>query len=216
VTLPHKAAAAAAAGWLTATAGRTGTANCFWADDSGRLAADNTDVAGFRLAAEEIPGLHLQDAVVLLVGAGGAARAVALACHTAGARRIDILNRTPRRAHTLVADLGIGERARVLAVPAGDLTYDLVVNATSLGLRADDALPVSFDRVRAGYAMDLVYGTDGTDWTAHARSRGVIACDGMSMLAYQALLSLERWLGADLPRLRLLAAMREAGDRDAG
>ena len=213
VTLPHKGAAAGAAQWLSAAARRTKAANCFWLDEAGRLAADNTDVDGFRLAAAEIPDLDLNGAHVLLLGAGGAARAVALACRAAGARRIDVLNRTPERARDLVREVDIGEHARVVSVPAGDTTYDLVVNATRLGLRPGDPLPLSFDEVRASFAIDLVYGADGTAWTAHARSHGVAAHDGMSMLVHQAALCLERWLGRELPRRRLISAMREAGGR---
>lgn len=211
VTLPHKGTAAAAAQRLTAPARRTRAANCFWLDESGRLAADNTDVEGFRLAAGEFPGLVLAEAVVLLIGAGGAARAVALACVAEGARRIDVLNRTPERTRDLLADVGVSARARAISSPARSGDYDLVVNATSLGLRPGDPLPISFDEVRARFAIDLVYGPGGTNWTAHARSHGVAASDGTSMLIQQALLSLQRWFGPDLPRNRLLSAMREAG-----
>jgi len=213
ITLPHKVTAASAAQRLTAVAARTATANCFWRDPDGRVVADNTDAEGFARAARDIPGLELRDATVLVLGAGGAARAVALVCHEGGARRIDVCNRSPDRAEDLVATLQIGDRARVIPPPTGGAAYDLVVNATSLGLRREDRLPISLDDIGASFAMDLVYGMDGTSWTAHARRHGIRAYDGTSMLIHQAVLSLERWLGPDLTVPRVLEAMRDVCGR---
>ena len=105
-------------------------------------------------------------------------------------------NRTVSRAEALVSDLGLEEIASVAShVEVSSGVWDLVVNATSLGLAPGDALPLSLERDRFGCAFDLVYGPGGTDWTRHAVAMGIQAIDGLSMLVSQAVLSLERWLG---------------------
>jgi len=73
--------------------------------------------------------------------------------------------------------------------------YDLVVNATSLGLWLGDPLPIDLSRIKADVAMDLVYGPGGTAWTRHARSEGIDSIDGLTMLVHQAALSVENWFG---------------------
>ncbi len=223
VTLPHKERAAAALELRSDAVAATGACNCFWADEDGRLAGDNTDVEGFLAAVRAWRGEGcLAGARVLLLGAGGAARAVLHACLRAGAARVEVRNRTESRARALAAELGgAGDRVvagALLPPSAGEeegrlaqgpgTAWELVVNATSLGLRADDPLPLSLEGPAAvGAAMDLVYGPDGTAWTRHARSRGVPARDGLDMLVRQAGLALLRWFPDVAPPLE---AMRGA------
>jgi shikimate dehydrogenase len=213
VTVPHKESAALQLDVRSAAVEATGACNCFWLDSAGRLVGDNTDVGGFLTAAAELEGLQLEGASVLLVGAGGAARAVAFACADAGVRRLTVRNRTTDRAAAMIADLGLQELAAVCPareVPAG--AFDLVVNATSLGLHADDELPLVLESGRFQRALDLVYGAEGTEWTRHAEANGIPATDGLSMLVHQAALSLERWLGEPPDRDGLVQAMRKAAE----
>lgn len=196
VTVPHKESAARLLDVRSVNVERTGVTNCFWLDPKGRLAGDNTDVGGFLAAAADLEGLRLEGAAVLLLGAGGAARAVAAACASAGVRQLDVWNRSARRARTLISDLGLAAIATASLTPAAaSHTYDLVVNATSLGLDPADPLPLELEAERFRYALDLVYGPGGTAWTRHASEAGVPSLDGHSMLVNQALLSLERWIG---------------------
>jgi len=198
VTVPHKEDAARIVDVVRPYAKRTGACNCFWLDDSGRLVGDNTDVGGFLHATRDLDGLDLAGAKVLLLGAGGAARAVAVACESAGVGRLDIQNRTVDRAERLIEELGLAKIARTVAVPAGsETTYDLVVNSTSLGIEPVDLPPLSFGEVTARFAFDLVYGRGGTAWTREAGLARVPAIDGLSMLVRQAVLSLERWFGVE-------------------
>ncbi|MEE8571620.1 MAG: shikimate dehydrogenase [Gemmatimonadota bacterium] len=198
VTVPHKEDAARIVDVVRPYAKRTGACNCFWLDDSGRLVGDNTDVGGFLHATRDLDGLDLAGAKVLLLGAGGAARAVAVACESAGVGRLDIQNRTVDRAERLIEELGLAKIARTVAVPAGsETTYDLVVNSTSLGIEPVDLPPLSFGEVTARFAFDLVYGRGGTAWTREAALARVPAIDGLSMLVRQAVLSLERWFGVE-------------------
>jgi len=201
VTVPHKEAAARLVDVLRPHAKRTGACNCFWLDAAGRLVGDNTDVGGFLHATRDLENLELGGANVLLLGAGGAARAVAIACELAGVTRLDVHNRTADRADRMIAELGLEKIARTLGLLAGSsVTYDLVVNSTSLGIEPGESPPLSFDDVRARFAFDLVYGQGGTAWTRAATLAGVPATDGISMLVRQAVLNLELWFGqASIP-----------------
>lgn len=211
VTVPHKERAAGALDAPSEAVRSTGACNCFWWDAEGGLAGDNTDVEGFSGAMGELLGgaRPLEDGVVLLLGAGGGARAVAHACLEGGVARLDVLNRTTRRARGVAERLG-DERLRVLADRgAVEGPYDLVVNATSLGLRDGDPLPFDLSGLRAGAAFDLVYGDGGTAWTGHAGELGIRALDGREMLVRQAAASLLRWFGEAPPLGTLREALRE-------
>lgn len=106
------------------------------------------------------------------------------------------------------------ERPAALALPAGapGEPYDLVVNATSVGLAASDPLPVSLEGLGSAAVLDLVYGEHETAWVREARERGQLASDGLAMLVEQAAASLTCWLGVEPPR----EVMREAAHRAAG
>lgn len=194
VTLPHKGAAAAVLELRMGAVEATGACNCFWFDDEGRLVGDNTDVRGFLAACADFAAGELRGADVLLLGAGGAARAVAVACAEAGVASLEIRNRTESRAERLVAELDLGGLACVQQASRGlERPYDMVVNATRLGLEPGDPLPVELDPVLCAAAFDLVYAPGGTSWTRHAVELGIPAQDGRTMLVHQAVYSLERW-----------------------
>jgi shikimate dehydrogenase len=205
VTLPHKERVAELLERSTPTVRATAACNCFWLDAKGGLTGDNTDVGGF-LASLPVVGLTgLAGARVLLVGAGGAARAVLHACALQRAAEVDVLNRTLERASAMVSAAGGGIAARVLPDPDHvAMSYDLVVNATSLGLHADDPLPVELPAERMGAAMDLVYARGGTSWSRAVAERGVPAADGVEMLVQQAALSLRSWYPDEEPPLDLM------------
>ena len=209
VTLPHKTRAALALDEPTPAVRATGACNCFWQTDDGRLAGDNTDVEGVEAVLRELlGGRRLEE--VLVLGAGGAGAAVAVAVGRLGPGLIRVTNRTSARARRLV------ERLRALGLdarcepwpPAGP--FDVIVNATTLGLDPVDPPPVSFDRVTARVALDLVYPAVGaetgstTDWVRAARARGIEATDGLEVLVRQAAACYPRWFGVDAP----LAALR--------
>ncbi len=216
VTLPHKAAALRAADRSLPAARHTGVANTFWMED-GQVVADNTDVEGFRRATEISLDGGARDRDVLVLGAGGAARAVVVALLASGAARVSILNRTPRRAREL-ADALRDPRIRVLA-DDGELVgahRDLVVNATRLGLEPGDPLPVDLGRFAdVGAVLDVVYGpgAEGTRFVREARSRGIPADDGREMLLQQGAAAFERWWQRDAPLDAMRAALAEATHR---
>ena len=208
VTVPHKQLAAAALDLPTESVRRIGACNTFWLDGD-RVAGDNTDVEGFEHALRSFTG-DPRGARVLLFGAGGAAAAALLALLNAGVEAVVIVNRTASRAEQLAARIaGAGhERVRVapgLQFPRGE-RFDLAVNATSLGLRADDPQPAPTDAAPYDAAMDLVYAPGGTPWTRAAREAGIPAIDGHEMLLRQAAAAFERWWQRPAP----LGAMRAA------
>jgi shikimate dehydrogenase len=214
VTLPHKEDAALALDCWTEVVASSGACNCFWQDEAGRLSGDNTDVQGFLAAAAELPGLDLLGSRVLLLGAGGAARAVAVGCVMAGAAAIDVLNRTEAEALRLATEVDGGSTVmRVLGAVGDSVVYDLAVNATSLGLSPDDRLPLKLGGKRVHYVIDLVYGAGGTAWTRHAAGLGIPARDGLSALVHQALLAVHRWFPTLGIPVGLATVMRAAAER---
>lgn len=203
VTLPHKGRAARALDHATEAVRRTGACNCFWRDEAGALIGDNTDVSAVEgVLAEWLGGREPAD--VLILGAGGAAAAVAVAAGALSADSIRLANRTPARARRLVGRLrGIGLPARVEPWPVAG-TCEVIVNATSLGLSADDPPPASFDRITARLALDMVYvgtrrGDGETAWVDAARSRGIDAVGGLEILVRQGAACYPRWFGLEGP-----------------
>lgn len=193
VTLPHKERAASVVDVPSEAVRRTGACNTFWWED-GSIHGDNTDVEGFRRALHDFRGGAEADRVLLL-GAGGAARAALVALIDEGVGEVRILNRTVERARAVARRIG-GKSVRVAEGPdeIRETPFDLVVNATRLGLSRDDPLPIDLDAVgELGGVLDLVYGEDGTPLTRQARSRGIPASDGGGMLARQGAVSFERW-----------------------
>ncbi len=194
VTVPHKARARVAIDRPTDAVVRTGACNTFWADD-GEVWGDNTDVEGVRAAAGELIGSP-EGARVLLLGAGGAARAAAVALLDAGAARVDVLNRTPHRAAQLVRGLGTPR----LRVAHQIESADLLVNATTLGLRPNDPLPIGRHFLQeVGAVLDLVYAEGSTPLVRAARELGVPAADGSTMLIAQGAAAYRCWTGRNAP-----------------
>jgi shikimate dehydrogenase len=211
VTLPHKERTAALLDAPSPAVARTGACNTFWSED-GCLHGDNTDVEGFRRALAALLGGPPTGQTVLLLGAGGAARAALVALLEDGAREVRVLNRSVERARGVLSQLG-NERTSLIqdARESDDGAFDLVVNTTRLGLRADDPLPLDLERLSGvGAVMDLVYGKAPTRFVDSARTLGIPAADGAEMLVQQGAAAFERWWGAPAP----VAAMREALEQE--
>jgi shikimate dehydrogenase len=216
VTVPHKRDAARLVDHATPAVERTGACNTFWLEE-GRIRGDNTDVDGFAAAVGTLIGAPA-GARVLLLGAGGAARAALYALLRDGAGQVVVRNRDAERGAALCRALEpAGRRARALpAAPAAgpgraasgaEERFDLLVNATTLGLRDDDPLPWELDAgALPGAVLDLVYREGDTPWVRRARELGVPALDGKEMLVAQAAEAFERWWGRPAP----LEAMRTA------
>jgi shikimate dehydrogenase len=192
VTIPHKVAAHDIADELSDAARSIGAVNTLTLHESGRITGDNTDGGGLLDAlGQPAPG------TALVLGAGGAARAAVWALAHAGAR-VSVWNRTPGKATTLAQEFGAEAAER--PGPA-----ELLVNATSVGLRPDDSLD-ALPLVDARVVVDLVYGDPPTPLARWADERGARLIDGLEVLVRQGARSLALWTGREPP----LDAMRRA------
>ena len=210
VTVPHKRRMFESCVRRTALAERVGAVNTFWCE-AGGLVGDNTDVDGFRVAAESLLADALSDREVVLLGAGGAALAVCAAIEASGGR-VAVHARSPEAAMAMAARF-----PRTVRV-ASELTAalecaQLVVNATPLGLHPGEALPVDVARLPATVAvLDLGYRRGGTTaLVAEASARGIRAADGREMLLAQGALAFERWFGVAPDVAAMRAALSAAG-----
>jgi shikimate dehydrogenase len=202
VSLPHKEAVLAHLDEVDDTARRIGAVNTVTLRD-GRLVGDNTDWLGAVRALERETPLDGRRVVVL--GAGGTARAVVWGARARGAR-VTILNRTLARAEKLAADLDAAA-GRLEDLPA--LACDVLVNTTSVGLRSD-AAPVPGAAIPAGaVVLDAVYDPPRTRLLRDAATRGARTIGGKWMLVHQAAEQLRIWSGRDAP----IEVMADAFDR---
>lgn len=207
VTMPHKATAAAAVDELSPEAATLGAVNCV-AIDRGRTIGHNTDGAGFLGGLEDVVGAGaVAGQRCVLLGAGGASRAIAVACAGAGAAEVCILNRTPARAEE-VAELA-GPVGRV-GDPTDVADAAIIINATPVGMGPDGELPLdpsllSSDQV----VVDIVYEPIETPLLRAARAVGATVVDGVGMLVHQAGAAVTIWTDRAAP----IAAMGEAARR---
>jgi shikimate dehydrogenase len=197
VTLPHKEAAFRALKQPEPVARALGAANTIWLE-GGELAGTNTDAYGFLAHLDAtLPQALARTNHALVLGAGGAARAVVYALHQRGVGRITIVNRSAERTARLVHDLGIA--AHVAGFDGlGPLLAetDLLVNTTSLGMASQPPLAIDLAPLKEGAAVyDLVYVPLETPLLRAARARGHPAVDGLGMLLHQAVPGFERWFG---------------------
>jgi shikimate dehydrogenase len=210
VTMPHKEDVARAVARLTPAAARLAAVNCV-AEEGGAWLGDNTDGAGLVAALARGCGFDPRGRRCLVVGAGGAARAVVAALGDAGAASVVVVNRTAGRA--VVAAALAGPAGRVgTAGEAADA--DLVVNATPAGMAdvADGPGGWPVDPVLLGtgqVVVDLVYHPARTPWLAAAAGRGATTANGLGMLVHQAAFQIERWTGRPAPVDAMWAAVED-------
>jgi shikimate dehydrogenase len=192
VTVPHKESIMPVLDRVESEASFMGAVNTV-VNKGGKLIGYNTDGRGFMRSLEE-EGLEVEGRNVLLVGAGGAARAVSWYV-SERASALSIFNRTPDRAERLVADLSINRRnvTRAETLDAlGDM--DIIINATSLGLKDEDPLPFDAAVLHEGQTVvDLIYRE--TEILREASARGCRVLNGLGMLLWQGMLAFELWTG---------------------
>lgn len=205
ITVPHKESGARLVACATEAVRATGACNTFWVE-RGQLWGDNTDVVGVRVAAMELLG-ELRGARALVLGAGGSARAVVWALVQGGAT-VGVRARRPDRAVALAQHFAAQGVEVAVVRSLRRERFDLVVNATPLGLRPEDPWPLDPEReeVAIGAALDLVYGPAPTPWVQTLRAAGIPAVDGLPVLLHQGAAAFERWWGQAAP----LEAMRAA------
>lgn len=186
VTVPHKAGAAELCDEIDAAAGLIGAVNVVRREDDGRMVGAMFDGVGF-VAGLRANGYELKGQSVLLLGAGGAASAIALALLTSGISRLTIANRTGAKAEMLAAQLRKAVPNAEIAIGAADPTgHDLVVNATSLGLYVSDPLPIDPGLLTERMTVaEIIMNPVETPLLSAARARGSAVQYGRQMLDHQ-------------------------------
>jgi shikimate dehydrogenase len=197
VTIPHKEAAFRAAVNREPSATAVGAANTLWLEN-GKLCAANTDTYGYMsYLAREAEDWNRRDAPVSILGAGGAARAIAYGFLEAGVSEVRVFNRSLERAQSLAQAFG----PRVKALPweqrsRASTEAAVLVNTTSLGLKGAGSLDMDFaDFHPDAIISDIVYVPLETGLIRDARRHGLRTVDGLGMLLHQAVPGFEKWFG---------------------
>src|SRR5262245_7659564 len=216
LTVPLKEAALPLVDELSPEAEEMGAVNTIIFRPGGRLVGENTDGRGFLAAVRG--HVRVRGATAVVIGAGGSARAVAVALHRGGCRRLRIANRTAARAEALVArltQLGAPDVVPMTlsALARGDALADatLVVNTTPLGLAGARLAIRSQAAPRRCLFVDLVYGPRPTPFLIGAARTGHPTLDGSTMLLHQGAFAFEAWTGRRAPRPAMARALRAAG-----
>lgn len=211
VTMPHKAGVAEAVDRLGPVAARLGVANTvFWSGSE--LVGESTDGAGFIAALRSDSGFSPHGKRCVVLGAGGAARAVTLALAEAGASAVTVVARREEQADACAGVAGVGATSAGLPGLARSVgNSDLIVNATPVGMAAGAGLPFGVDEawLRPGqFVTDLIYAPETTPLLAAARRAGAGVSNGLGMLVHQAALQLQLWTGRPAPIDDMTAAVQ--------
>jgi shikimate dehydrogenase len=222
LTVPHKIAAVALMDSCDATARKVGAINTVCIRD-GKLIGFNTDAPAFSRAVRKVFSVDLRDLRVLLLGAGGAGRAIAWQCANENSERLVVANRDVSKAEALVEELRphfsgprvLGPVARVQAIPLSDESLrhqiphtDLIINATSVGLAAGDRSPIAANLLAPHlFVFDIVYRDGKTPLVRAAEIAGARACDGRTMLVEQGVAAFELWFNRPAPEQAMHAAI---------
>lgn len=217
LTIPHKVAVMEYLDDISHDAQVIGAVNTVKREGD-QLIGENTDGKGFLHGVRDDAGIDPQGKRVVMLGAGGAARAIGTELAFAGISELIVLNRTVERGETMVNRLKEQTRANVTFLP-WDSTYtvpinvDILVNATSIGLFPDvDAMP-DVDISQASTDMlvcDVIPNPPSTPFLRAAEARGMPTLDGLSMLVYQGAIGFKFWTGHDAPVDVMKRALQEA------
>ncbi len=214
VTIPHKVPVCDLLDHLDISASRAGAVNTIVNRD-GVLEGHNTDGAGFIRAIGETADIDFTAAAVVILGAGGAARSIAVALAEKGAPRITIINRTRQRAEDLKSLFNRDFPALevIIHLPDEDTsdlisTSRLLINATSVGMEGHlKSVPMDVDRLTNDHVVcDIVYAAQEAPLLVAAREKGATVMGGLAMLLHQGAASIHLWTGEDPP----LSVMRNA------
>ena len=221
VTIPHKVATFRLVDELSEDARLMGAVNMVTFEEGGRLKGHNTDGAGWLRSLEEETGVSPEGKRCLLLGAGGAARAIAIKLAQTGAAHVEIRNRTAEKAVSLAdevkshfpeVEIGGGGLDGLESAASG---RDIIVNTTSLGMTGDKAreaaccLPEEFIPPES-ICADAVYNPLDTPFLKAARRRGARAVSGVGWLLHQGALGWELWTGTQMPVEHVREKMLEA------
>lgn len=204
ITVPHKEKVIAYLDGLSEEARLIGAVNTIQIAN-GKMIGHNTDGRGFIRSLREDAGFQPDGKTILLIGSGGAARAVGFSLALAGAGKIALYDVDAGKAFALARDMRKKTGREADAVDAGSLaraaeTADCLINATPLGLRKNDPLPLRKEHLRKHHLVcDLVYNPPETPFLKAAKDRGARRLPGIGMLLYQGVIAFELWTGVSAP-----------------
>lgn len=208
VTIPHKVNVMAYLDDVDSEARAIGAVNTI-VNESDRLIGYNTDGQGYLRSLLTLLLEPLSEKKVLIIGAGGAARAIVTAIAHHGVSKLSITNRTQNKAKALADHARNFVPADVVPIDAAEDqidSYDVIINTTSVGMSPNIAqTPLSLNRLQPGTIVsDLIYNPLKTLWLSEAEKRGAIIDNGIGMFVYQGALSFEKWTGVkpDIERMK--------------
>lgn len=215
LTIPHKIAVIPFLDELSEAAGIIGAVNTV-INENGKLIGENTDGKGF-ITALEMANCHLLGKTVCILGAGGAARAIAVECALAGADKIVIINRNAVRGEELVQLINEKTTAKgefipwvgTVEIPSGT---DILVNGTSVGLYPDVNEKPDIDYAGITSAMvlsDVIFNDPNSLFLREGEIRGAACVNGLGMLAYQGALGFKLWTGVEAPVDVMVGALKQ-------
>lgn len=195
VTVPHKSAIIPFLNQLDSSAKQMNAVNTVLVLEDGTLVGSNTDGRGFVRSLEEAFGEQCKDKKVLVIGAGGAARGIAFALHSAGYGPIFFTNRTLEKAEQLATEL---TESMVLSIAEAELSlseFGLIVQTTSVGMNfAQNGMPLNPENISEGTVVaDIIYNPLETEFLAESRKRGAHTLNGVGMFVHQGALAFETW-----------------------
>lgn len=215
-TIPHKVAVIPHLDGLTETAEKIGAVNTIVRQSDGTLLGENTDGKGFIRSVTEA-GLDLRGVNAVILGAGGAARAIGVELAVAGAAHITLVNRTHAKAERLAAQITsqTGVKTDPCAWEEDCAVADdtqLLVNATSIALapHASELVPIDYESITPKMLVcDVIPNPPDTPFLQKARAQGAKTLDGLGMLVYQGAIAFKMWTGHDAPLDVMRGALEE-------
>jgi shikimate dehydrogenase len=208
LTVPHKLLAVDMVNLLDESAMKWGAVNTIKFQPEGAVGF-NTDADAITRSLREDLKLELRGAKILLLGAGGAGRTAALKLASENVAELYLVNRTPSKAEAIAGEVKKQFPSVTVAVGYPRAKMDLVLNATSLGLKADDASPLDerqFSLIQTRAVYDMIYRPAETQLLACAKAAGCLTANGLGMLLHQGAKAFEIWTGRTAP----LEVMRRA------
>ncbi len=215
VTIPHKLAVMPLMDELTDAAKAIGAVNTI-INKNGSLLGHNTDATGYIRALKEDAGYELKGKTVVMLGAGGAARAIVYALLKEGVKRLSIYNRTSEKAQGLVTEFAyLGQTDVVTNLAELAPQADLIINTTSVGMEHNgqdpDVSPIASEQLpKQGFVSDIVYRPSQTRLLKDAQAKGLKTQNGLAMLIYQGAESFEYWTQQKPDAQIMFTAARQA------
>lgn len=216
VTTPHKVSIMQYLDEIDSLAKQIGAVNTVLHKD-GKLIGYNTDGIGYVRSLQSIRNEPLQDKRMLLLGAGGAARAIYFSLIAAGVKEIDVANRTVEKAKELIASCEGDVKSQALSLQQArekQMNYDIIIQTTTIGMHPNvEATPLPITFLKDGTTVsDIIYNPFETKILQEARGKGATVQNGIDMFVYQGALAFEIWTGhlPDIERMKQFV-MRKLG-----